>query len=70
MTALEIYEEYLKLDEVEKIKFERMMNSNKKTQEDRVKEIRSQVLNKMSEIKNPDGTPYFDQEFLKNKLGL
>ena len=55
MTALEIYEEYLKLDEVEKIKFERMMNSNKKTQEDRVKEIRSQVLNKMSEIKNPDG---------------
>ncbi len=70
MTSLELYEEYLKLDEVERIKFERMMNSDKKNREEKLKEIRSKVLEDMSKIKNSDGTPYFDKEFLKNKLGL
>jgi hypothetical protein len=47
-----------------------MIVGNKKNQEERIKEIRSQIFNKMSEIKKDDGTPYFDSEHLKKNLGL
>ena len=70
MTAQELYEQFASLNEVEKIKFERMLIGHKKNQEERLKEIRSQVVNKMSEIKKDDGTPYFDSEYLKKNLGL
>ena len=70
MTAEELYEHFGKLNEVEKVKFERMIIGNKKNQEERIKEIRSQILNKMSEIKKDDGSPYFDSEYLKKNLGL
>jgi len=70
MTAQELYEQFASLNEVEKIKFERMLIGHKKNQEERLKEIRSQVFNKMSEIKKDDGTPYFDSEYLKKNLGL
>lgn len=70
MTAEELYEHFSKLNEVEKVKFERMIVGNKKNQEERIKEIRSQIFNKMSEIYNTDGTPYFDSEHLKKNLGL
>ena len=65
MTAQELYEQFASLNEVEKIKFERMLIGHKKNQEERLKEIRSQVFNKMSEIKKDDGTPYLDSEYLK-----
>lgn len=70
MTAEELYEHFSKLNEVEKVKFERMIVGNKQKQEERIKEIRSQIFNKMSEIKKDDGTPYFDSEHLKKNLGL
>jgi hypothetical protein len=47
-----------------------MIVGNKKNQEERLKEIRGQIFNKMSDIKKEDGTPYFDSEHLKKNLGL
>jgi hypothetical protein len=70
MTAEELYGQFLNLNEVERIKFERMIVGNKKNQEERLKEIRGQIFNKMSDIKREDGTPYFDNESLKKNLGL
>lgn len=70
MTAEELYEQFRNLNEVERIKFERMIIGNKKSQEERIKEIRGQIFNKMSEIKKNDGTPYFDTEHLKKNLGI
>jgi|694.fasta_scaffold38155_9 hypothetical protein len=70
MTAEELYGQFLNLNEVERIKFERMIVGNKKNQEERLKEIRGQIFNKMSDIKKEDGTPYFDSEHLKKNLGL
>jgi len=70
MTAEELYEQFLNLNEVERIKFERMIVGNKKNQEERLKEIRGQIFSKMSGIKREDGTPYFDNESLKKNLGL
>lgn len=70
MKAEELYEKFTNLNEVERVKFERMVNNNKKNQEERIKEIRSQIFNKMSKIKKDDGTPYFDSEHLKKNLGL
>jgi hypothetical protein len=55
---------------VEKVKFERMIVVNKKSQEERIKDIRNQLFSKMSDIKKKDGTPYFNVEHLKNNLGL
>ena len=70
MTSEELYEHFSKLNEVERVKFERMIFGQRKNQEDRIKEIRSQIFNKMSKIKKDDGTPYFDSEHLKKNLGL
>jgi hypothetical protein len=70
MTAEELYEIFTNLNEVERIKFERMILVNKKSQEERIKEIRNQIFSKMSDIKKEDGTPYFNVEHLKNNLGL
>jgi hypothetical protein len=70
MTAEELYEIFTNLNEVEKIKFERMIVVNKKSQEERIKDIRNQLFSKMSDIKKKDGTPYFNVEHLKNNLGL
>ena len=70
MTAEELYEIFNNLNEVEKIKFERMIVGNKKSQEERVKEIRNQIFSKMSDIKKEDGTPYFNAENLKKNLGI
>ena len=47
MTAEELYEIFNNLNEVEKIKFERMIVGNRKSQEERVKEIRNQIFSKM-----------------------
>ena len=55
---------------VEKVKFERMIVVNKKSQEERIKDIRNQLFSKMSDIKKKDGNPYFNVEHLKNNLGL
>ena len=70
MTAEELYEQFKNLNEVEKIKFERMIVGDRKSQEERVKEIRTKIFSKMSDIKKEDGTPYFDAEHLKKNLGL
>jgi hypothetical protein len=70
MTAEELYESFKNLNEVEKVKFERMIVGNKKSQEERLKEIRGQIFNKMSDIKKEDGTPYFNTKHLKKNLGL
>jgi hypothetical protein len=70
MTAEELYESFNNLNEVEKVKFERMIVGNKKSQEERLKEIRGQIFNKMSDIKKEDGTPYFNTKHLKKNLGL
>ena len=70
MTAEELYEIFNNLNEVEKIKFERMIVGNRKSQEERVKEIRNQIFSKMSDIKKEDGTPYIDAENLKKNLGI
>jgi hypothetical protein len=70
MTAEELYEIFTNLNEVEKVKFERMIVVNKKSQEERIKDIRNQLFSKMSDIKKEDGTPYFNVEHLKNNLGL
>ena len=47
-----------------------MIVCTRKSQEERVKEIRNQIFSKMSDIKKEDGTPYFDAENLKKNLGI
>jgi len=70
MNAEELYDNFSKLNEVERIKFERMIVGNKKSQQERIKDIRNQIFSKMSDIKKEDGTPYFDTKHLKKNLGL
>ena len=70
MDAKQLLEEYHKLNEVEKMKFQRGINIDFKTQEDKVKEMRKNVFDKMMNIKKSDGTPYFDPEHLKKNLKM
>jgi len=70
MTPQEIYEEYLKLSEKDQFLFQRKMNLYKKEREERLKESKKEVFKKMMEIKNGDGTAFFKEEYLKDKLGL
>jgi len=46
------------------------MNLYKKEREERLKESKKEVFKKMMEIKNGDGTAFFKEEYLKDKLGL
>ena len=70
MDAKQLLEEYHKLNEVEKMKFQRGINIDVKTQEDKVREMRKNVFDKMMDIKKNDGTPYFDPELLKKNLKM
>jgi hypothetical protein len=70
MNAEELYEQFTNLNEVERIKFERMIIGNRRSQEQRIIEIKGQIFNKMANIKREDGSNYFDIDQLKKNLGL
>lgn len=70
MLASELYDEYLKLSDLERIKFENLINSYKKEQEKKLNQTRNEIYNEMSRIVNENGTPYFDKKHLKNNIRL
>lgn len=70
MKAEELYQEFLKLTDLEKIKFQKILNLYQSSEKILESDIKNQIFNKMSQVKNVDGTPYFDKEYLKNNLGL
>ena len=70
MTAEKLFEEYKKLNEVESIKFERLIQGNRKSKEERIQEMKKDVLKKFLEIKDGKGNSFFNEGELKNKLGI
>ena len=70
MNVQELYEEYLNLSEKDRLIFRRKVNLDHKGQEERLKEVKKDVLKKMMDVKDSDGSPYFSEIYLKDKLGL
>lgn len=70
MTAELLYEEFEKLNDVESVKFIRMINRDRKGEKGRLEEMKKDVLRNFMKIKDGSGKSYFDEDEIKKKLGL
>ena len=70
MGARKLIDEYLKLDTKEQAEFDICMNKIKRDKDESNKEKKREVYNKMMEIRNDKGEPYFNETYLKDTLKL
>ena len=71
MTPEELHEEYIKLSEKDQVIFKNKIKAfDKNGKEERLKGNKKEVLKKLMEVKGADGTPYFSEIYLKDKLGI
>ena len=69
-TFKDLFDEYQKLPENEKMKFDMKIVKTQKSRAEDIEKAREAIFEELSNIVGPDGKPYFYPEFLKKSLKI